>query len=618
MVNIGLVRGYDASGDGITILDIVEPGSAALGGPFVDVTKAPYNADPSGATDNTAKIQTALNEQSPLGVALYFPAGTYLFTTPVQMVEGALIWATNATKFLGNVAGAAISNSIFFSPLPAIVGADTLSVANTIGSRDISLTNLIPGTVVGSYIEIIGVANQYRWTARVESIAGVSPAVLTLDRGVDLPFSLGSSAGLLAAKPLTWGFYGNGCTMSGQAVAYIAGFGWHCLVSRVNLIDLTGANVDAGIGFQSGSYDCNIEYCSVDATGVGAAFNAGIFLEADHLTAFACSVVNGGAFCSAIKFADATSCNALACNGSGCGFGVAFATDVASPVGCKDCQVIAGHYDNNGTNCFISNGSYECWVGGGATFNNSTIGPGVDLTGTGTLMADNILDGLSCNNNKTYGVRVRTGTKRTVITNITTNGNINAGIRSEDECSIDHHECQATAVAAGASCLEIPGAGTHVILGQHKYVLANAATFAVYLEVAARLDVSEGDVRLNAGSYAYRSGAAGAVLTAHHCKVSVSGGATTGFYADPGATVRIGECVDVSATATPQGGAGVNYYNRGVCVGNVAVAWPDLKATDRVVVTPNAGAIPFGITEVPGVGFTAIDATGAGFNYVVV
>jgi hypothetical protein len=216
-----------------------------------------------------------------------------------------------------------------------------------------------------------------------------------------------------------------------------------------------------------------------------------------------------------------------------------------------------------------------------------------------------------------------------VITNIITNGNLNAGIRTEDECTILAHECQASAVASGASCLEITGAGTHVILGTHKYALSTAATFAVYLEVAARLDVADGDISLNAGSYAYRSGAAGAVLCAHNCKVSVTGGATTGFYADAGATVRIGSCVDVDATATPQGGAGVHYYSRGATVQvngvtPVPVAWPDLKSTDRVMMTMQtptfAGGQTFAaVAYTPGTGFAVTGFAGdtSVYDYVV-
>src|SRR4051812_35007936 len=52
------------------------PGGANQRTNLIDVTKAPYNADKTGATDASAAIQSAINAATP-GSVVYLPAGTY-------------------------------------------------------------------------------------------------------------------------------------------------------------------------------------------------------------------------------------------------------------------------------------------------------------------------------------------------------------------------------------------------------------------------------------------------------------------------------------------------------------------------------------------------------------
>ena len=61
-------------------------GSAKIAGPrpYIDVTAAPYNADPTGAADSTAAIQAAITAACAIGLGgrpgVYFPPGTYHVT----------------------------------------------------------------------------------------------------------------------------------------------------------------------------------------------------------------------------------------------------------------------------------------------------------------------------------------------------------------------------------------------------------------------------------------------------------------------------------------------------------------------------------------------------------
>ncbi|BCL77771.1 hypothetical protein ccbrp13_02360 [Ktedonobacteria bacterium brp13] len=49
----------------------------------ISVTAAPYNADPTGAVDATAAIQSAVNDGSSQGKAVYIPQGNYLVTSHI-------------------------------------------------------------------------------------------------------------------------------------------------------------------------------------------------------------------------------------------------------------------------------------------------------------------------------------------------------------------------------------------------------------------------------------------------------------------------------------------------------------------------------------------------------
>lgn len=72
-----LGRSLEASSGGLILVDLfgTEVQSAASGEAITDVTKAPYNADKTGATDASLAIQTAINSGAK---RVYLPAGTYL------------------------------------------------------------------------------------------------------------------------------------------------------------------------------------------------------------------------------------------------------------------------------------------------------------------------------------------------------------------------------------------------------------------------------------------------------------------------------------------------------------------------------------------------------------
>lgn len=59
---------------------------------FLDVTKAPYSADPTGREDATEAIQRAIDDARDARLVTYLPAGRYLVSDTIQGVIGVVRW----------------------------------------------------------------------------------------------------------------------------------------------------------------------------------------------------------------------------------------------------------------------------------------------------------------------------------------------------------------------------------------------------------------------------------------------------------------------------------------------------------------------------------------------
>jgi pectate lyase-like protein len=63
---------------------------AAIG--FLDATKAPYSADPTGETDSTTAIQRAIRDARDARLVTYLPAGRYLVSDTIEGAVGVVKW----------------------------------------------------------------------------------------------------------------------------------------------------------------------------------------------------------------------------------------------------------------------------------------------------------------------------------------------------------------------------------------------------------------------------------------------------------------------------------------------------------------------------------------------
>ena len=58
-------------------------GSTLIDAGYIDVTKAPYNADKTGASDAAPAIQQAIADGYNMSLVVYVPKGTYLIGSPL-------------------------------------------------------------------------------------------------------------------------------------------------------------------------------------------------------------------------------------------------------------------------------------------------------------------------------------------------------------------------------------------------------------------------------------------------------------------------------------------------------------------------------------------------------
>ncbi|MFZ5830415.1 MAG: glycosyl hydrolase family 28-related protein, partial [Planctomycetota bacterium] len=81
----------DAAG-GAAVARYADRRLASMG--ILDVTKAPYSADPTGEEDATAAIQQALRDARDARLVTYLPAGRYRVSDTIQAVVGVVQWDT--------------------------------------------------------------------------------------------------------------------------------------------------------------------------------------------------------------------------------------------------------------------------------------------------------------------------------------------------------------------------------------------------------------------------------------------------------------------------------------------------------------------------------------------
>jgi Pectate lyase superfamily protein len=85
---LGRVR-FFAGGNANAVLDVRERGRYPVASGVIDVKAAPYFAKGDGSSDDTAALQSAINDGQGTGRAIYLPEGIYLISAPLKFAENA-------------------------------------------------------------------------------------------------------------------------------------------------------------------------------------------------------------------------------------------------------------------------------------------------------------------------------------------------------------------------------------------------------------------------------------------------------------------------------------------------------------------------------------------------
>jgi hypothetical protein len=198
---------------------------------------------------------------------------------------------------------------------------------------------------------------------------------------------------------------------------------------------------------------------------------------------------------------------------------------------------------------------------------------------------------------------------------------------ANDELWIGFHRCH-TALLEAAFTAPIlyanagGGSGSKTVtVESFDYACTSVGgNFSVLADVSTRLNLSNGVLYLGVDSIGPDATGAGSVVAMDNVRITGGNAATIGAYATAG-TLRIGAACDLSGAATQISLSG-GYSNRGQTVvgsaGGANVAWPDLKTSDVIILTPTAAVFTGWVdSTTPGTGFQVKDAAAGTYGYFI-
>ncbi len=525
----------------------------------------------------------------------------------VDVPSGAQIWGTPQTKINVNLAGVTAVDTPF-TIFPGTLSSKTAMAVDVLPGAT-SITS--PVTVPVNSIIVLGsttAAQQMRY--KVTSLSGGGPFTLGLDRPVvfsGFTVANGTTIATLASGPANVTIDGRGMLVTGVKAGGLASFtlAYRCVLRNV-IFDATGMVFDAGAGD-------------------GVALASALENRLERVT------VQSLAGTSSVSLATCESCVLEGTRASaGAGDGVLFSQSVqctardtiaesnalngAHLSACTDCVLDGGSYNGNGGTGFLSGIDVDVGSAGTKIVNlvaKYNTGDGVFLDSSTTAVVDTFIDNVDAQNNSN-SFDVSTGTLRTKLSNCDGSG-CPFGMVWVAEGTIDQY----TSVSATSTHQEMqlsPSAG--LVIHARGIRIVSTQAVAILTTSSGLLHLSDVQVSMNAVGIAYKNQSASGAVTID--RLTVDGTATsgsTGISLTSGATVRLGEAIDVDLCTTPLSIGGSAFTSRGQFTANsttpVSVAWAKLKTTDRVTTKVHTlGTVTVNppeplIIQTAGVGFTA-------------
>ncbi|MEI6390565.1 MAG: glycosyl hydrolase family 28-related protein [Verrucomicrobiota bacterium] len=231
---------------------------------LLDVTKSPYNADPTGVLDAASSIQAAMNGAQSNDV-IYLPAGTYTLRASGLSLNKSGVTVRGAgstvTKIVGLCSGCPLS--VGQSSLQSGQG-HIFSVASAIRGS----TNITLGTALSQFGGTATVGDTYSLSTKNTSDRMQVISVAGFDGIIKQPVCIASVSGTIVTitTPLVWDFT-NSASMEQKTAVSINGYR-PIVWSGVENLSITLTNngemgTSQRIMQMSGAKDCWVRGCSL-------------------------------------------------------------------------------------------------------------------------------------------------------------------------------------------------------------------------------------------------------------------------------------------------------------------------------------------------------------------
>ena len=577
-----------------------------------------FGATGAGVVDDSAAFQRAVNALSGTGITLWVPAGTYLISHAIAVPSNVTIYGSPSALLNSNMTYTGSQLNCIFRAAPGlsgITGTLTSTPSPALGAYTFSWT-VVTGRApaAGDLVQIShGVSAQ---VMNVKSVSGAGPYTVTVDRPIAIPFTIGDSCSVVLNRPTNIRIFGNGLQMTGtgdRAIEFITAY--RCHVEDVHYVYNGVASMgDLIFSFDIGGEESGFFRCSADSNNGGSA-TSGFILEAGQKNYVnECRVYN----CTGqgVAMTDCYQCHAIGNSvqsaTTGGSLGGAFVIGGGS-LGSFDCTMMGNHCSGGGYGFVIGISQRSKIEGGGADYQNVY---GVQI---GSQSQSAMIMNLSLYGCVT-GIFTTAGSTDTIVQDVDISGCTGNCINANAE--IDIYGLTAK-TGTGTTGAPIFFNGNGFCRMRNFHIETTITANMIWCANTAPIFLSNGRLQMDAASCVglyYPSGSS----SLHVDNVYMYGtGVGSAKSADITAgTLRVDQGNDWTLCATGITLHAAGYCNRGQTAvgssGGAAIAWPDLKSTDIVILTPTAATFTGWVSaKTPGTGFTLTDAAAGTYGYYI-
>lgn len=523
-----------------------------------------YGVKQDGVTDDTAKMQNAINDAAANGWRLFVGAGVMLLLGSLVMPAGmkTTFRCSPLAIWKASISGSLATNAMLIGEVPATAGTTTLNGDTTIDSTSIVVaadTTLVSGV----YVQIVpaGASKLPTTTFLCEHYDSTSKTI-TADRPIGRVFKSGDTLNVLAKAPPSFYFEGNGCTFTGTAVGWLYGNMWDAEISNVNGVGCTGTHVDYFMIWSYGAFRCVGRHIRTDAYGTNGTFNCGFGNIGSDSTGWEdVAITTGGSFASGIKHCDVVNTWDTNADAPGCGDGLFMGSDLgATSLSCVGVVSSGGHFDGGVVGINLTQGASNCTVRDFTANDNSS--DGVQINGGGATVAN-----FAKNNRLLNGTVKRSGGKGIVSTNgspglhvdhVDVEASVGDDLSIGDDARITNFDLVGTSTTNGVRNIRITGTanGRAVFAGFNANITtAGGGNFSFVAEAG---DVEFRDGFMSLGTNCIGISSSGASVKSHNVTEKPRAGqtGTIGLYATAG-TIQATDCDISTATLCSRAGGAI-------------------------------------------------------------